>query len=41
MDVEVEGNGTITSYGRALEAIAIGRKGRPMTPLDASTEQLR
>jgi hypothetical protein len=41
MDVEVEGNGTITSYGRALEALAIARKGHPLTPLDSSTTQLR
>lgn len=41
MEVVVEGYGTITSYGRALEATAIGRKGHPLTPLDASTKQLR
>ena len=41
MDVEVKGYGTSTPYGRALEAIAIGRKGQPLTYLDASTQQLR
>ncbi|SLM49861.1 putative secreted protein [Nitrospira japonica] len=41
MDVEVEGHGTTTRYGRALEATAIGRKGHPLTPLDASIQQLR
>jgi hypothetical protein len=41
MDVEVEGHGTSTPYGRALEATAIGRKGQPLTHLDASTQQLR
>ena len=41
MDVEVEGYGTSTPYGSALEATAIGRKGHPLTPLDASTQQLR
>jgi len=41
MDVEVEGYGTSTPYGRTLEAIAIGRKGQPLTHLDASTQQLR
>jgi len=33
MDVEVEGYGTSTPYGRALEATAIGRKGQPLTRL--------
>jgi hypothetical protein len=41
MDVEVEGHGTSTPYGNALEATAIGRKGQPLTHLDASTQQLR
>lgn len=41
MDVVVEGYGITTPYGRALEATAIGRKGRPLTHLDASTQQLR
>jgi len=41
MEVEVEGYGMITRYGRALEAIAVGRKGHPLTQLDASTKQLR
>lgn len=41
MDVEVEGHGTTTRFGRALEATSIGRKGHPLTPLDASTQQLR
>jgi hypothetical protein len=41
MDLEVEGYGTETDHGRALEATAIGRKGRPLTHLDASTQQLR
>ena len=41
MDVEVEGYGMATRYGRAMEATAIGRKGQPMTHLDASTQQLR
>jgi hypothetical protein len=41
MEVEVEGYGTETPYGRSLEATAIGRKGRPLTHLDASIQQLR
>lgn len=41
MDVEVEGYGTATSYGSVLEAIAIARKGQPLTHLDASTQHLR
>jgi hypothetical protein len=41
MDVEVRGYGTATPYGSALEATAIGRKGQPLTHLDASTQQLR
>lgn len=41
MDVEVRGYGTTTPYGSALEAIAIGRKGQPLTHLDASTQHLR
>jgi hypothetical protein len=41
MDVEVRGYGTTTPYGSALEASAIGRKGQPMTHLDASTQHLR
>ena len=41
MDVEVRGYGTKTSYGSVLEAIAIGRRGQPLTNLDASTQQLR
>ena len=41
MDVEVRGYGTATPYGSALEAIAIGRKGQPLTHLDASTQHLR
>jgi hypothetical protein len=41
MDVEVRGYGTKTSYGSVLEAIAIGRRGQPLTHLDASTQQLR
>ncbi|HJT22305.1 MAG TPA: hypothetical protein VJ746_17670 [Nitrospira sp.] len=41
MDVRVEGYGTETDYGRALEATAIGRKDGPLTYLDASIQQLR
>ena len=41
MDVEVRGYGTATSHGTAIEATAIGRKGQPLTHLDASTQQLR
>ena len=41
MDVEVTGYGTATPYGTALEAVAIGRKGQPLTHLDASIQQLR
>jgi hypothetical protein len=39
--VEVRGYGTTTPYGSALEASAIGRKGQPLTHLDASTQHLR
>jgi hypothetical protein len=41
MDVRVEGYGTETEYGRALEATAIGRKDGPLTYLDASIQRLR
>ena len=41
MDVEVRGYGTATPYGSALEVTAIGRKGQPLTHLDASTQHLR
>jgi hypothetical protein len=41
MEVEVRGYGTATAHGSAIEAIAIGRKGQPLTHLDASTQQLR
>ncbi|HJT20796.1 MAG TPA: hypothetical protein VJ746_10010 [Nitrospira sp.] len=41
MDVVIEGYGTAGLHGRAMEATAIGRKGRPLTYLDASTKQLR
>ena len=41
MDVEVRGYGTATPYGSALEVIAIGRKGQPLTHIDASTQHLR
>ena len=41
MEVEVEGFGTSTRHGNALEATAIGQKGRPLTHLDASIQQLR
>jgi len=41
MEVEVEGFGTSTLHGNALEATAIGQKGRPLTHLDASIQQLR
>lgn len=40
MDVEVRGYGIATEHGTALEAIAIGRKGYPLTHLDASIQQL-
>jgi hypothetical protein len=41
MDVQVRGYGTATPHGSALEATAIGRKGHPLTHLDASIQQLR
>jgi hypothetical protein len=41
MNVEVRGYGIATPYGTALEAFAIGRKGHPLTHLDASIQQLR
>lgn len=41
MDVEVRGYGIATSHGTALEAFAIGRKGHPLTHLDASIQELR
>jgi len=41
MDVEVEGYGTETEYGRSLEATSIRRKGAPVTHLDASVQELR
>jgi len=41
MDVEVRGYGIATPYGTALEAFAIGRKGHPLTHLDASIQHLR
>jgi hypothetical protein len=41
MDVEVRGYGIATPYGTALEIFAIGRKGHPLTHLDASIQQLR
>jgi hypothetical protein len=41
MDVEVRGYGIATPHGTALEAFAIGRKGHPLTHLDASIQQLR
>jgi hypothetical protein len=40
MDLEVRGYGATTQYGRAIEAVAIGRRGQPLTHLDASTQQL-
>ena len=40
LDVEVQGYGTQTQYGRSLRATAIGRKGKPLTYLDASIQQL-
>jgi hypothetical protein len=40
MDIEVRGYGATTPYGRAIEAVAIGRRGQPLTHLDASTQQL-
>jgi hypothetical protein len=41
MDVVVRGYGIATPHGTALEVVAIGRKGHPLTHLDASTQQLR
>jgi hypothetical protein len=41
MAIEVRGYGIATPYGTALEAFAIGRKGHPLTHLDASIQQLR
>jgi hypothetical protein len=40
MDLEVRGYGATTQYGRAIEAVAIGRRGQPLTHLDASIQQL-
>jgi hypothetical protein len=40
MDLEVRAYGATTQYGRAIEAVAIGRRGQPLTHLDASTQQL-
>jgi hypothetical protein len=40
LEIEVEGHGTETEYGRSLEATAIGRTGGPLTHLDASIQQL-
>jgi hypothetical protein len=41
MDVEVEGYGTETEYGRSMEATSIRRHGAPVTHLDASVQELR
>jgi hypothetical protein len=41
MEVEVRGHGTTTPYGSVMEATAIGRRGQPLTHLDASTHHLR
>ena len=41
LEVDVEGHGTETQYGRSLEATAIGRTDGPLTQLDASIQQLR
>lgn len=36
----VEGHGTENEYGRAIEAIAMGLQGGPLTPLDQGTRRL-
>jgi len=41
LDIEVEGYGTETQYGRSIRATAIGRKGERLTHLDPSTQKLR
>jgi len=41
MDVVVRGFGIATPYGTSLEIFAIGRKGEPLTHLDASIQHLR
>ena len=38
--VQVEGYGKETTYGRALEAVAIGVQGRPVLPLDRASESI-
>lgn len=41
LDIEVEGYGTETQYGRSIRATAIGRKGERLTHLDPSIQKLR
>ncbi len=38
--VTVKGNGTKNRFGRAIEAVAIGRANAPLVPLDASIRSL-
>lgn len=38
--IVVEGNGTENEYGRAMEPIAMGFQGGPLTPLDYGTDRL-
>ncbi len=38
--VTVKGNGTSNQFGRAIEAVAIGRNSRSLVPLDASLQRL-
>ncbi len=38
--VTVKGNGTKNQFGRAIEAVAIGRDNAPLVPLDASLHSL-
>jgi hypothetical protein len=37
----VEGNGTENEYGRAMEPIAMGFQGGPLTPLDHATDRIK
>jgi hypothetical protein len=39
--IVVEGNGTENEYGRAMEPIAIGFQGGPLTPLDHATDRIK
>ncbi len=39
--IVVEGNGTDNEYGRAMEPIAMGFQGGPLTPLDHATDRIK